>query len=379
MIRKRFKKFKKMKKVKELVPDTVIERASNLNPLTPPKPEEPLSLENVPQITNETIAEHREDVLSGARKYIYPLQHSKHRIVVITTTIMVGASIAFLIYCVLGLYRFYQSNTFLYRVTQVIPFPIARVGGNFVDYENYLFQLRHYVFYYQTQQQANLNDPNYKQQLLNYRKVALADTINNAYVKKLAGQNHVSVSDKEVDERMNEVREQNRLGSNNKVFADVLHSYFNWSINDFKRSLKDEILAEKVAAKLDKDATSRANSALAAIKTGTDFGSLAKQVSDDPSSKPSGGDYGFGITQTNANVPPQIIKALFSLKAGQVSDVILASPTDAAAPPTLEIIKVTQTDGTTVTAQHIVFKLKDLSTYIKPLEAKTPPKTYVHL
>ena len=30
------------------------------------------ALSNVPRITNETVAEHREEVLSSARKYIYP-------------------------------------------------------------------------------------------------------------------------------------------------------------------------------------------------------------------------------------------------------------------------------------------------------------------
>src|ERR1039458_1937006 len=43
-------------------------------------PEEKVSdaLSNVPRITNETVIDHREEALSSARKYIYPLQHSKH-------------------------------------------------------------------------------------------------------------------------------------------------------------------------------------------------------------------------------------------------------------------------------------------------------------
>ena len=46
-------------------------------------PEEKVSdaLSNVPRITNETVIDHREEVLSSARKYIYPLQHSKHLVV----------------------------------------------------------------------------------------------------------------------------------------------------------------------------------------------------------------------------------------------------------------------------------------------------------
>src|SRR6478735_11076746 len=47
------------------------------------------ALQNLPRITNETVAEHREEVLSGARKYIVPLSHSKRRIIIITSALLV--------------------------------------------------------------------------------------------------------------------------------------------------------------------------------------------------------------------------------------------------------------------------------------------------
>lgn len=365
-LRKRLKKAKK--EVRDLVPANVGEKVANLNPLGEPD-NQPQLTENVPRITNETIAEHREDVLSGARKYIYPLNHSKHRIVLITSTIIVSALISLLIYCMLGLYRLYQYNTFLYRATQVIPFPIAKAGSHYVNYEDYLFELRHYTHYYQNQGQLNFSG-NDKQQLLQYRKQALGNVIDNAYIKMLAKQNAIKVSNREVESRIEQVRNQNRLG-NNKVFADVLRDYWGWSVNDFKRSLKSQILAEKVAAQLDTDNTLRANQTLAQLKAGTDFVTLAKQVSDDPVAKTAGPDYGFGITKSNPNIAPQIVEALFKLKPGQVSDVINAGPT-------LEILKAVTNNGTTVTAQHISFKLQDVSTYIKPIKTKQPVHTYVH-
>src|SRR5438270_739053 len=98
--------------------------------------------EQVPQITNETVAEHREKVIKSARKYILPLPHSKHRIVIISSAIFIVTIVAFFSYCTLALYKFQSSSTFVYRVTQVIPFPIARTGHAFVAYENYLFELR---------------------------------------------------------------------------------------------------------------------------------------------------------------------------------------------------------------------------------------------
>jgi hypothetical protein len=363
MMKKKF--IRRSKKVKSLVPANAVERIKARGK----KEEEPVSLENVPRITNETIAVHREEVLRGARKYIYPLQHSKNRIIMLTTWILVAAISTFLVYSTLALYRLNQYNTFLYRSTQVVPFPIARVGDNFVAYENYLFELRHYIHYYQNQLGLNF-EGNDKEQLARFRKQALDGVVNYAYVKMLAQQNGVSVSDKEVDERIAEVRNQNRLGSNNKVFSDVLRDYWGWSVSDFKRSLKEEILSEKVVAKIDKDDTNRANSALLKVKNGEDFAKVATELSDDPNAKANGGDYGFPITKTNPNVPPQVVSALFKLHPGEVTIVINTGST-------LEIVKNVQANGDSITAKHIVINLKDISDYTKELKKQKPAHIFV--
>jgi len=350
---------KRVKKVKDLVPANVTE---HLKPSSK-KEEEPPTLEDVPRITNETIAVHREEVLKGARKYIYPLQHSKHRIIMLTTWILVAAVGAFLIYSVAALYKFNQHNTFLYRTTQVVPFPVARIDDNFIAYENYLFELRHYIHYYRNQLNLNFD-------LNSFRKQALNEVVNNAYVKMLAKQNGVRVSDKEVNERIAEVRNQNRLGSNDKVFSDVLRDYWGWTVSDFKRSLKNEILAEKVVAKLDKADTERANQALFKVKNGVDFATVAAEMSNEPNAKVNGGDYGFPVTKTNPNVPPQVVSALFKLQPGQVSNVINTGTT-------LEIVKNVQVNGDSITAKHIVINLKDISEYTKQLKKEKPVHVFI--
>jgi parvulin-like peptidyl-prolyl isomerase len=255
------KKFRKRaEKVKDLVPANV---AEHLKPKSN-KEEELTPLEDVPRITNETIAVHREEVLKGARKYIYPLQHSKHRIIMLTSWILVAAVGTFLVYSVLALYKLNQYNTFLYRTTQVVPFPIARVGDNFVAYENYL---------------------------------------------------------------------------------------------------KEEILSEKVVAKLDKADTDKANSALLRLKNGEDFAKVAAEVSNDPNAKANGGDYGFPVTRTNPNVPPQVVSVLYKLQPGQISAVINTGST-------LEIVKNMQATGDSIIAKHIVINQKDISDYTKDLKKK---------
>lgn len=369
------KRIKKVKKAKARVVGAVSEKAASLDPLGN-KPEQPMTLENVPKITSESITEHREDVLSGARKYIYPLSHSKHRILVLTSIIAAITIVFFTVYCASALYRFYQYNTFLYRVTQVVPFPVARIGHTFVDYENYLFELRRYVHYYQTQQRNLFGG---QSQVDAYRKQALQGVIDTAYVKMLAKQNGVSVNDKDVDSRLAVVRAQNRLGSNDKVFADVLRNYWGWSVSDFRRDLKDQMLAEKLEAKLDTAAQGRAADAFSHVQRGDDFTSIAKALSEDPAAKDNGGNYGFNITRNDPNVPPEVVEQLFKLSAGAHSAIFEASRLDINRPDTLEIVKVLTNDGNTVTAQHISINLKDSTELIKPLMTSRPVHTYVHL
>jgi hypothetical protein len=326
--------------------------------------------EGLPRITNETVAEHREEVLSSARKYIYPLQHSAHRVVIISLSLLILTIAIFFTYCILALYKFQSSSTFLYRITQVVPFPVAKAGPRYVAYENYLFELRHYMHYYQTQQRVDFGSDSGKAQLAEFRKRAMNTVVNNAYVKELAKQHNISVSQKELDDAISLVRSQNRLGSNNQVFEDVLKEFWGWSVSDFKRELKQQLLAQKVVSTLDSDTHARAEAALARLQAGEDFAAVAKTTSDDALTRDNGGNYGFEISQSGRNLPPQVIDALFKMQPGQVSGIVNTGNG-------LEVLKLNQKEGNKVQASHIVFNFKPLEEYVKPLRDKEKPTQFI--
>lgn len=328
------------------------------------------AIQGLPRITNETVAEHREEVLSSARKYIYPLQHSAHRVVIISITLLVVTIVAFFTYCLLALYKFQSSSTFLYRVTQVIPFPVAKAGSRYVAYENYLFELRHYVHYYQTQQRVDFDSDSGKQQLAEFRKRAMKRVIDYAYVKELAKKHNIAVSDRELEDAITLVRNQNRLGSSDQVFEDVLKEFWGWSASDFKRELKQQMLAQKVVTTLDTETRTKATEARDRIGRGEDFAGIAKLYSTDLASKDNGGDYGFQISQSDRNLPPQVIDALFRMNPGDVSPVVNTGTT-------LEIVKLREKDGTKVQASHITFTLRSIDSYVQPIREKAKPKTFI--
>ncbi len=330
------------------------------------------AIRGIPRITNETVAEHREEVLSSARKYIYPLQHSAHRVVVISSALIVTVVVAFFSYSLLALYKFHSTSTFIYRVTQVIPFPVAKAGSNYVSYESYLFELRHYIHYYQTQQKVDFTSESGKRQLEDYSKSALNSVINDAYVKQLARQHKITVTNQEVNDEIAIIRAQNRLGDSTKVFADVLKEFWGWSVDDFHRELAQQLLDQKVVSKLDTDTHQRAADVLAKLQSGGNFVQLAAQYSDDKSTSANGGDYGMDITQTNRQIPAVVVAQLFKMKSGEVSGIIDAGSS-------LEIVQLHDINGTTVHAAHIGFAFKNITTYTDPLMQKTKPHKYLRL
>lgn len=324
----------------------------------------------VPYITNDTVAEHREQVIRGARKYVYPLQHSKHRIVVISTSIFIVTVVALLTYSAVALYRLQSTSTFVYRITQVLPFPVAREQGNMVSYESYLFELRHYMHYYETQQKLSFKTPEGQQQLEDYKKRALQSVVDASYIKQLAKENNVTVTNREVDDRIAVVRDQNRLGTSSQVFEDVLRDFWGWSLQDFKRSLRQQMLARKVVSKLDVSAHAQIDAAMKELKSGVSFADVAKKYSQNPGTKAVGGDYPSPIDKSNRDISADVTAAIFSLQPGEFSDIIDTGYT-------LEIVKLNSFEGDKAKASHIQINLKNIDEFLKPLQEKHKARLFI--
>lgn len=337
------------------------------------KKQEVIQPSEVPRITNETVAEHREEVLSSARKYIYPLQHSKHKIVILTISIVLVTLVAFFTYCTLALYRFHSTSTFIYKATQVIPFPIARQGSRFIAYENYLFEVRRNQHYYQNQQKLDINAESSKRQLAEFKRLALDKVINDSYIKKIAKEKNITISDSEVEDRITLMRSQERLGGSKDVLEDVLREYFGWSRSDLKRSLKSQLLEQEVLLALDSNTKGRAEAIQAEIKAGADFAELAKKYSDDVTTKENGGVYSFLIEKSNRDISPQTLDAVFKLQPGQTSGTVNIGTA-------LEIYKLIEfQEDNKAKVAHISFNFKDMSDFLNDWKEKTPTRTYINL
>ena len=233
------------------------------------------------RITNDTVAEYRERVLAGGRRFKYPLQYARHKLVFNTIIISVAT---LLILAVLGwaqLYMFNNTGEFMYRVTKVVPVPVATVDGQTVLYSDYLMKYRSAIYYLEQKEQVNLKTDDGKRQIEYVKEQSMQDAVADAYALKLAKDMGLSVSDNELEEFLQAQRQSDDGEITEQTYNAVIKDYYNWSPDEYKHATKNKLLRQKVAYALDEKAENTSKDVQTKIKTGaTNLKELADNTPD---------------------------------------------------------------------------------------------------
>lgn len=218
------------------------------------------------RITNETVAEHREQVLAGGRRFKYPVQYARHKLVLNALIIAFVSLIAMGAFGWWQLYIVQNSGDFFYRVTRILPLPVASVNGQSVPYDDYLVQYRgseHYLIKYED---IN-NSADRKTQLDYIKRQSMDKAIADAYAAKLAGPLGIHVSDKDVDA----VVAQQRNTANGEISQEThdasLLMFYGWSPSDYRLDIKLSLLKNLVAYAIDTKASAQQVKAVSLLKS----------------------------------------------------------------------------------------------------------------
>lgn len=273
------------------------------------------------RITNETVAEHRERILAGGRKFKYPIQYAKHKLVI--NSIVIGIAALALLSALIWQQLYVAENTskFVYRVTQLLPLPVASVDGSWVRYSDYLRRYRSAIHALQNQNQISLNSEAGQRQAEFIKREELTRAEREAYVAKLAEELDLSVTTKEV----NEVIQRDVDAKNVSLEGyerNVLNAYFDWSLDDYREVVRMDLLRRKVSFEIDTQAATKIASLKKKVKS-DNFEEIAKAESDDDATKASGGR--VGSLPLNNLDPHGLIAAAHKLERNEVSDVIKGS------------------------------------------------------
>jgi len=206
------------------------------------------------RITNDTVAEHREKILAGGKRFKYPVQYARHKLVI--NAIIIGFATLSLL-TVFGwqqLYMAQNSSAFFYRVTQILPLPVASVDGEPARYSDYLLNYRTSEYYLSKYDEISPNSENGRLQLQYKKREALDIALSDAYARKIAESHSIEITDNEIDKSLEVLRTAANGTLTEETSAASSERILGLSGGDLGTLVRNSILRGKAAFALDENA-----------------------------------------------------------------------------------------------------------------------------
>lgn len=277
------------------------------------------------RITNETVAEHRERILAGGRRFKYPVQYARHRLVFNTIIISVTALICIIVFVWWQLYPQQNSSTFFYRITRVLPLPAATVDGETVLLSNYLVGYRSQAHYLEFKEGVNLWSAENRGQLDYIKRKAMDDAIIDAYAGKVAREKSIKITDKQIDDAIIKQRQSRDGTASQETYDAIVQDHFDWTPQEAREVTARKLLRQEVSYAIDDTATLERDQVLAKLQTVPDFDKVVADINTTAKVKVSAGMTPF-VPRTNQDGGLAAMAA--TLQKGQLSGAFKSSSGD---------------------------------------------------
>lgn len=229
----------------------------------------------------EKVEERREEVLAKGRKFKYPLQWTRHRIVINTILITLVVIAMVTIGGWLALYKFNMTDEFLFRVTKVIPVPVASVDSENVPFSDYLMLYRSSMTSIERQSGSQFDEESLKQLRTEYQESALSEAEKYTYASKLAKESDLSVSDEEVETEFQRHLNIGGIERSEESFTQIIEDNFGLDKSEYKRMLYLSLLKAKVETHIDDTANKIAGEVEKLLASnGNDYKAVAEALGD---------------------------------------------------------------------------------------------------
>lgn len=322
------------------------------------------------RITNETVAEHRERILAGGRRYKYPMQYAKHRLVAVTISLMMGA---LLLIAVVGYWQLYlaqSNNVLLYRVTQILPVPVASVDGHAVRYSDYLMYYNSSIHFLQKSEQLVLSSEDGKRQANFQKRQNLDIAIRNAYAEKLAKELGIIVE----PEQLERVNQEHLTMANGPISQETYNastmSLLGWTPEEEQRATKNQILKNNVAYEIDKEASEKVKEAASLlVSSNNNFEKVAEKLGGEGRGRVSAGVSGMVPLVNNDGGLTEVARGL---SKGEVSKVIRSTTGDG-----YYFVKLLEKTDTQLNYEYIQIPLTEFDKRLKALKESGKIKEYI--
>ena len=229
----------------------------------------------------QRVEERREEVLTAGRKFKYPLQMTKHRIVINTVLIAV---VVFAIIATggwLALYKFGMTDEMLFRVTKIIPVSVASIDGESVKFSDYLMFYRSSIQSIERQSSQVDNESSIEDLRNQYKRAALNEAEEYTYALKLARENGIEVTKEEIANEFNRHLSVGGVERSEESFMRIIDENFGLSKSEYERMLYLTLTKAKVEQKIDTKANETALEVEVMLSdNGGKFGQVANKLGE---------------------------------------------------------------------------------------------------
>ncbi len=262
----------------------------------------------------QKVEERREEVLAKGRKFKYPLQWTKYRVVGNTVLIAVIVVAIVITSGWLALYRFGMTDEMLFRVTKIIPAAVANVDGENVKFSDYLMFYRSSILSIERQSGQVDNEGSFDELRLQYKRAALNESEEYAYATKLAKESGITVTDEDVASEFKRHLSIGGVERSEEAFMKIVKENFGLDKDEYERMLYLTITKAKVEMEIDSHANEVANKVEALLSSnGGDYGAVAGALGQDVQYQETGG------MVSSQNIDGGRATEAFKLEPGQSS------------------------------------------------------------
>lgn len=320
------------------------------------------------RITNETVAEHRERILAGGRKFKYPVQYARHKLVINAIFIGLGAIVILVIVGWWQLYSVQNTSTFFYRTTRVLPLSVATVDGESVRYSDYLMRLRSQEHWLAAKGQIEQGKKDNERQINYIKRSVINGAEADAYAAKLARAKNISVTDAEVDTVVKRsLQTANGTISQELYDASTLET-LGYDREEYRLLIRQSLLRHKVSYAIDAEASATVTVVAQRIADpAADFDTIATQTGRGVQAGSSG-----LVRKTNQD--GGLTQAAAKLTVGQTSEAIKSTTGDG-----YYFVKLLESNANELSYRYIKVPLTVFTTQFTKLREQNKIKEYISI
>lgn len=229
----------------------------------------------------EKVEARREEVLAKGRKFKYPLQWTKHRVVISTILI---ALVVFAILAASGylaLYRLNMTGELLFRITKIIPVSVAVVDDEKVRFSDYLMLYRSSITSIERQSGSQFDKISAENLYNEYKRAALDESEKYTYALKLAKELGITVTNEEISQEFDRHLKIGGIDRSEEGFLKIIEDNFGLTKSEYERMLYLTLMKAKVEIAIDENANQLAEKIEQILKSSDyDYMAVVEQLGD---------------------------------------------------------------------------------------------------